>query len=133
MQIGVLILTHDEFAAQLVNRMLSPDTETALPMRAMSIHQDFSATVLSYHLSLKLHELDQGAGVLVLCDYVCEAMNTALQDISTRLLLAVVSGINHIMVNETMEHPERDLKSAAISAANAGKQGIKVHGYTTPH
>jgi mannose/fructose-specific phosphotransferase system component IIA len=125
MHIGVLVLTHDDFAAQLLNKMVAGDDDTALPMRAMAIHPGIGADVLEHHLGLKLAELDQGAGVLLLCDEVGAALGMSLPRLARRLPLAVVSGINHAMVYAVLAAPELDLQAACALAMKTGREAIQ--------
>lgn len=124
MHIGVLVLTHDDFAHHLVDAQQSPDAESALPLRAMSIHAEMGVSVLSHHLRIKVRELDQGSGVLVLCDVLDETLQKALVEAAYETLVSVVSGLNHAMFNAVLAHPEHDLVTQAQHAIQAGKNAI---------
>lgn len=125
MHIGVLLLTHDDFAHQLVDAQQSPDIESVLPLRAMAIHDEMGASVLSHHLSLKIRELDQGAGVLVLCDQVSDALSLALSEAARETLIMVVAGLNHAMFMAVLNEPDHDLAAQTQAAVKAGKAAIR--------
>lgn len=125
MHIGVLLLTHDDFAHQLVDAQQSPDVDSVLPLRAMAIHQEMGASVLSHHLGLKIRELDQGAGVLVLCDSVGEALAVALSEAACETLIMVIAGLNHAMFNAVLAEPNHDLATQSRRVLHAGKNAIR--------
>ena len=124
MHIGVLLLTHDDFAHQLVDAQQSPDVDSVLPLRAMAIHQEMGASVLGHHLSLKIRELDQGA-VLVLCDQISDALSVALSEAARETLLMVVAGLNHAMFNAVLAEPNHDLAAQSQRVLQAGKNAIR--------
>ncbi|NQD39020.1 hypothetical protein HPT27_18545 [Permianibacter sp. IMCC34836] len=130
MSIGILIMSHDGCAAQLLRQLDSGPDELAVNAMALMINVEMTAEVLVPHLEQRLEQLDTGAGVLLLCDHASPALTGAITTLATRFLLKVLTGLNHPMLQQVLNHPDADLDTLAGFALQGGRQGIQM--LTTP-
>lgn len=126
MSIGVLVLSHDGCAAQLLRQLESGQDELALNVMALMINSEMTAEVLLPHLEQRLEQLDSGNGVLLLCDHAGPALVGAINELAHRLLLKVLTGLNHSMLSQVLQHPDADLETLAGFALQGGRQGIQL-------
>ncbi len=125
MSVGILILSHDGCAAQLLRHLDGGDDELVLNAMAVMINQEMTAAVLVPHLEQRLELLDTGGGVLLLCDYACSALTEALAALAPLHFLKALTGVNHAMVRTVLQHPDADLDGLAGLTLNAGRQGVQ--------
>ena len=130
MSIGLLILSHDGCASQLLRQLDSQQEELALNCMALMVNQEMTSEVLLPHLEQRLELLDTGNGVLLLTDQAGPALTEAVSQLANRFLLKVLTGLNLPMLQQVLAHPDADIDSLAGFALQGGRQGIQI--LTTP-
>ena len=130
MSIGLLILSHDGCASQLLRQLDSQQEELALNCMALMVNQEMTSEVLLPHLEQRLELLDTGNGVLLLTDQAGPALTEAVSQLANRFLLKVLTGLNLPMLQQVLAHPDADIDSLAGFALQGGRQGIQL--LTTP-
>src|SRR3990167_7601013 len=126
MSVGVLILSHDGCAAQLLRQFEAGQDELSLNALALMINHEMTAEVLMPHFEQRLEQLDTGAGVLLLCDQTSVAVTEAIAVLGKRFLLKVLTGLNHPMLQQVLQHPDAELDTLAGFALQSGRQGIQL-------
>ena len=126
MSVGVLILSHDGCASQLLRQLDSSPEELALNVIALMINTEMTPEVLEPHLEQRLEQLDTGAGILLLCDHADNALTRTVTDLAERFLLKVLTGLNYGMLQQVLIHPDADLDTLAGYALQGGRQGIQI-------
>lgn len=126
MSIGLLILSHDGCASQLLRQFDSQQDELAFNCMALMINQEMTGEVLLPHLEQRLEQLDTGSGVLLLVDTARPALIEAVTGLAHRHLLKVLTGLNLPMLQQVLAHPDADLDSLAGFALQGGRQGIQI-------
>ncbi|MFZ5843512.1 MAG: PTS sugar transporter subunit IIA [Pseudomonadota bacterium] len=126
MSIGLLILSHDGCASQLLRQIDSQQDELAFNCMALMINQEMTGEVLLPHLEQRLEQLDTGNGVLLLVDTARPALIEAVTGLARRHLLKVLTGLNLPMLQQVLAHPDADLDSLAGFALQGGRQGIQI-------
>lgn len=127
MSIGILVLSHDGCAAQLVRQLESQQAdEFALNAMALMINREMTAEVLLPHLEQRLEQLDTGAGVLILCDAANAALASAVTTLAARYLVKLLTGLNLPMLQQVFAHPDTDLDTLTGYALQGGRQGIQL-------
>jgi mannose/fructose-specific phosphotransferase system component IIA len=130
MSIGLLILSHDGCASQLLRQLDSQQEELALNCMALMVNQEMTSEVMLPHLEQRLELLDTGNGVLLLTDQAGPALTEAVSQLANRFLLKVLTGLNLPMLQQVLAHPDADIDSLAGFALQGGRQGIQI--LTTP-
>jgi mannose PTS system EIIA component len=126
MSIGVLILSHDGCAAQLLRQLEASHDELSLNAMALMINQEMTTDVLIPHLEQRLEQLDTGGGVLLLCDQASTALSEAVTALASRFLLKVLTGLNLPMLQQVLDHADADLDTLTGFALQGGRQGIQL-------
>lgn len=126
MSVGVLILSHDGCASQLLRQLDSSPEELALNVIALMLNTEMTPEVLAPHLEQRLEQLDTGSGVLLLCDHADSALTCTVTDLAERFLLKVLTGLNYNMLQQVLIHPDADLDTLAGYALQGGRQGIQI-------
>jgi len=126
MSIGLLILSHDGCASQLLRQLDSQQEELAFNCMALMINQEMTGEVLLPHLEQRLEQLDTGSGVLLLVDSASPALVEAVTNLAQRHLLKVLTGLNLPMLQQVLAQPDADLDSLAGFALQGGRQGIQM-------
>ncbi len=133
MSVGVLILSHDGCASQLLRQLDVGSEELALNVIALMINTEMTSEVLEPHLEQRLEQLDTGAGVLLLCDHADSGLTRTVNTLAERFLLKVLTGLNYSMLQQVLLHPDADLDTLAGFALQGGRQGIQLLTTPLPH
>lgn len=126
MSIGVLVLSHDGCASQLLRQLDVGAEELPLNVIALMINREMTVDVLQPHLEQRLEQLDTGSGVLLLCDHASSGLTEAVTALADRYLLKVLTGLNYSMLQQALSHPDADLDTIAGYALQGGRQGIQL-------
>lgn len=127
MAVGVLLLTHagiGECLVQAGTSVLGP-----LPLKTMAVaYGNGEDRVAFCHAAARaMRELDQGEGVLILCDLYGSTPSNAAAEIATQgTRVRRVSGVSLPMLLRVMNYPEQELDELAATAASGGRNGIVV-------
>ena len=124
MNIGILLLTHNDIGAQLL--LAAKSTYGSVPFRTeiLSIdHYDQPAELIKLaHQYVKV--LDNGDGVLILTDMFGSTPSNIAKEFSHMKKVNVVSGINLSMLLNIFNYPSLSLQKITAKALEGGKDGV---------
>ncbi len=124
MAVGILLISHNQVGAELINtarQMLSCYT---LPTKVISIgiHDDRDAIKLK--LQQTLDETEQGQGTLILTDMFGSTPSNIACDVSERHDVRIVSGLNLPMLIRVLNYPNLSLDELENKAITGGQEGV---------
>lgn len=123
MNVGVLLLTHENLGKALLRAVQSQIDPLPLQVAVLAVNAEAGTGVLADTVRQRIAAMNGGAGVLVLVDAVDLApCRLALQAQSTPL--RIVSGLNLPMLLGLFRSSQRGLDELAHCALQAGRQGI---------
>lgn len=127
MSVGILIVSHGELAAQLIQIATSTfGGEAPLQCTSLSVSQTCDPDVMMTANADMISELDQGDGVLIFTD----AYGSTPSNIANRLATIgkstskVIAGVNLPMLLRVFNYPEQSLEELSTIAFDGGKDGI---------
>lgn len=126
-QVGVLIVTHGEFGAALVDAgqmILGPQQA----VRSVSVLVSRGVDEILSDLKAALTKLESGMGVLVLTDLFGGTPTTLSLSLRKLGNIEVVAGVNLPMLLKVLQSRTAPLSELAAQAKAAGLQGIVVPG-----
>jgi len=126
-QVGVLIVTHGEFGAALIDAgqmILGPQQG----VRSVSVLVSRGVEEIVSDLKAALAKLDSGLGVLVLTDLFGGTPTTLSLSLRKLGNIEVVAGVNLPMLLKVLQSRLTPLPDLTAQAKAAGLQGIVVPG-----
>ena len=126
-QVGVLVVTHGEFGAALLDAaqmILGPLAGVA----AVSVQVSKGVEEILVALKAGVASLESGLGVIVLTDLFGGTPTTLSLSLLKSGNLEVVSGVNLPMLLKVLQCRQMKLPELASQARSAGQDGIKVPG-----
>jgi mannose PTS system EIIA component len=126
-QVGVLVVTHGEFGAALLDAalmILGPQSGVA----AVSVQVSKGVDEIVVALKAGVSSLDTGLGVIVLTDLFGGTPTTLSLSLFKSGNLEVVAGVNLPMLLKVLQARTLKLSELAAQAKSAGQQGIVVPG-----
>ena len=124
MNIGILLLTHNDVGAQLL--LAAKSTYGSVPFRTelLSIdHYDQPAELINLAQQY-VKVLDNGDGVLILTDMFGSTPSNIAKQFCHMKNVNVVSGINLSMLLNIFNYPKLNLKEITNKALEGGKDGV---------
>jgi PTS system mannose-specific IIA component len=124
MNIGLLLLTHNDIGAQLL--LAAKSTYGSVPYRTelLSIDHYDQPTDLINLAQQYVKVLDSGDGVLILTDMFGSTPSNIAKSFSHRKNVNVISGINLSMLLNIFNYPSLNLKEITKKALEGGKDGV---------
>ena len=124
-QVGVLVVTHGEFGAALLDaaRMI---VGPQVAVQAVSVLVTRGVDEIVVDLKNSLASLDKGLGVLVLTDLFGGTPTTLSLSLRKAGNIEVVAGVNLPMLLKVLQNRKGSLTELAAQAKAAGQQGIVV-------
>ena len=124
MNIGILLLTHNDIGAQLL--LAAKSTYGSIPLRTeiLSIDHYDQPTDLTNLARQYVKVLDNGDGVLILTDMFGSTPSNIAKEFSHMKSVNVVSGINLSMLLNIFNYPTLNLKEITNKAIEGGKEGV---------
>lgn len=125
MSVGLLIITHQPFGADLLR--VATEILGGLPqgVEAMEVVNDVPCEVLTAEALKRLERLDAGDGVLILTDiYGSTPANIAVALLTTRDRLRVIAGLNLPMLLRALTYASLALDAVAEKALQGGRDGV---------
>lgn len=124
MTVGVLLINHEYVGSGLLAAAKSICGEYVGSIEEISVRQDATSLQLVDEIKLKINELDNGAGVLVLSDlYGSTPSNIATQFYKPGKV-SVVLGVNLPMLIRVFNYPKDDLLKVTAKAITGGRDGV---------
>lgn len=126
MTIGLLVVTHNNIGADLINTATAMLGVCPLATEILPVSQNCGDPELLIRKARQLvGSLDQGFGVLILTDiYGSTPSNIAHSLIDDVDRVKVVAGINLPMLIRVLNYPRLSLVELADKAVSGGKDGI---------
>ena len=124
MNIGLLLLTHNDIGAQLL--LAAKSTYGSVPYRTelLSIdHYDQPIDLINLAQQY-VKVLDNGDGVLILTDMFGSTPSNIAKVFSHKKNVNVISGINLSMLLNIFNYPSLNLKEITKKALEGGKDGV---------
>ena len=124
MNIGLLLLTHNDIGAQLL--LAAKSTYGSVPYRTelLSIDHYDQPTDLINLAQQYVKVLDNGDGVLILTDMFGSTPSNIAKSFSHKKNVNVISGINLSMLLNIFNYPSLNLKEITQKALEGGKDGV---------
>jgi PTS system ascorbate-specific IIA component len=124
MRVGLLIITHNDLGAALLETATKMLGRCPLVTETLSITQDADPEILLAQAQQMVDDLDSGKGVLVLTDM----FGSTPANIASRLFrerqIRVVAGINLPMLVRVLNYPKLDLLTLEQKALSGGCDGV---------
>lgn len=125
MTIGLLIITHNQIGADLVDTATSMLGVCPLATEVLSVSQTCAdPEVLLRKARQHIDGLDRGNGVLVLTDIYGSTPSNIAHHLIEEGRVKVVSGINMPMLIRVLNYPRLSLTELTDKALSGGKDGI---------
>ena len=124
MNIGLLLLTHNDIGAQLL--LAAKSTYGSVPYRTelLSIDHYDQPTDLINLAQQYVKVLDSGDGVLILTDMFGSTPSNIAKEFSQKKNVNVISGVNLSMLLNIFNYPSLNLKEITKKALEGGKDGV---------
>ncbi len=124
MSVGILLVTHDEIGASLIDSLQQMLGNLPLRIDALPVYHDSDLDQLREHLKQLYFNLNTGFGVLILTDLYGATPHRLANDVLSDHSVRIVSGLNFPMLVKLMNYPTTDLDTLAGKALLGGSQGI---------
>tara|TARA_Y100000992_G_scaffold293098_1_gene251334 strand:- start:514 stop:933 length:420 start_codon:yes stop_codon:yes gene_type:complete len=124
MNVGLLLLTHNDIGSQLL--LAAKSTYGSVPMRAelLSIdHYDKPGDIVNLAKEY-VKVLDSGKGVIILTDMFGSTPSNIAKEFSRYKNVKIVSGINLSMLLNIFNYPNLDLNNLTNKAIEGGRDGV---------
>ena len=124
MNVGVLLITHDNIGAALLQSAIDVLGVCPLPAAALSAPTGCNPDLVLEDAEQAARKLDSGDGVLVLTDlYGATPSNIACR-LSDSRKIRVVSGLNLPMLIRLLNYPDLNLDELTHKAVTGGRDGV---------
>ncbi len=124
MSIGLLLITHNDIGAALLNTAARMLGMCPLQTEALAIPPDSDPDRLRERAQQLVKELDHGDGVLVLTDIYGSTPSNIACTLQQEGKVNVVAGVNLPMLVRVLNYPQLDLYSLTDKALSGGHTGI---------
>jgi len=128
MNVGILLVTHEDIGAQLISVARTIFKQPPKPVSLVSIPADLEPAVLGKFADLihnAIDEQEQGRGVLVLTDIYGATPDNLARHFARDRNVRVVSGINLPMLLSVLNYAQQSLEQLSETALNGGRSGIQ--------
>ncbi|OUR73409.1 PTS mannose transporter subunit IIA [Methylophaga sp. 42_8_T64] len=124
MTVGILIVSHNQIGAELINTAKQMLSCCPLPTKVISIGLNDTPDQIRPLLYEELKKLDQGHGILILTDMFGSTPSNIACAVSDRDDIQIVSGLNLPMLVRVLNYPGLSLKELEDKAVTGGQEGI---------
>ena len=124
MNVGLLLLTHNDIGSQLL--LAAKSTYGSIPLRTelLSIdHYDKPADIMNLAKQY-VKVLDSGKGVIILTDMFGSTPSNIAKEFSCYEKVKIVSGVNLSMLLNIFNYPNLSLKNLMLKALEGGRDGV---------
>ena len=124
MNVGLLIITHDDVGRVLLNATLGMLGVQPIPTALLGVTNDKDPDTLldrAHHLT---REVDSGGGVLVLTDLFGSTPSNIASALQRDHHVRVIAGINLPMLLRVMNYPDLQLDELLAVAAAGARNGV---------
>lgn len=124
MTVGILIVSHNQIGAELINTARQMLSCSPLPTKVISIEISDSPEQIRLQFDKELQGLDQGNGILILTDMFGSTPSNIACAVSDREDISIVSGLNLPMLVRVLNYPNLNLAELEDKAISGGQEGI---------
>ena len=127
MNVGILLVTHEDIGAQLITVARTIFNQPPVPVSLVSVPSDLEPAVLGKFADLIRNAIDdqeQGQGVLVLTDIFGATPDNLARHFASDRNARVVSGINLPMLLCVLNYARQPLEQLSKTALEGGRSGI---------
>ena len=124
MTVGILIVSHNQIGAELINTAKQMLSCCPLPTKVISIETSDSPEKIRLQLDEELQSLDQGNGIIILTDMYGSTPSNIACAVSDRNDISIVSGLNLPMLVRVLNYPGLNLTELEDKAISGGQEGI---------
>lgn len=127
MSVGLLLITHEGIASNLLNTARDILGICPLATRALEVPMDISPESMIAQAQIYIGDLDQGNGVLILTDLYGGTPSNIGNKLLVNSGLKLVAGLNLPMLVRLLNYPQLDLNEMTQKALTGGKDGIMIY------
>jgi len=124
MNVGLLLLTHNDIGSQLLLAAKSTYGKIPSHVEVLSVDHYDQPTDLINLAKQFVKVLDSGSGVLILTDMFGSTPSNIAKEFCNQKNIRVVSGINLSMLLNIFNYPDLSLAEITKKAVDGGKNGI---------
>jgi PTS system mannose-specific IIA component len=124
MAVGLLLVSHNQIGAELINTARQMLSCCPLPTKVISIRSSDKTEDLTEQLNQKIQCLDQGNGILILTDMYGSTPSNIACSVSELDNVRVISGLNLPMLVRVLNYPNLNLDELEIKALSGGQEGV---------
>ena len=124
MSVGLLLISHDGIASQLLSTARKMLGTTPLATRVLDVPLDAPLDKIQQQAQSYIETLDQGHGVLILTDLFGSTPSNIGKHLLVNSGFKMVSGMNLPMLVRILNYPELSLDDMASKAVSGGKDGV---------
>ncbi len=128
MNVGIVLVTHEQLAAQLLTVAETIFDAEMAPVARVSVPANISPQRLGKYADLirdTMAEQDKGAGVLVLTDAYGATPDNLARYFGEQCHARVVSGVNLPMLLRVLNYAQQSLEQLCEIAVVGGRSGIQ--------
>lgn len=126
MNVGILIITHNNIGQQLLETAREMLSTCPLKTVSLAIHHDCNLETSINEAETLLEDLNTGSGVLVLTDMYGSTPSNIANRLSHENSVIVISGVNLPMLIRVLNYPRLNLELLAEKARSGGHDGIMI-------
>ncbi|MDC9725073.1 MAG: PTS mannose transporter subunit IIA [Gammaproteobacteria bacterium] len=124
MTVGILLVSHNQIGAELINTARQMLSCSPLPTKVISIGINDNPDHIRRQLNAELEGLDQGNGILIMTDMFGSTPSNIACTVSERDDICVISGLNLPMLIRVLNYPNLSLNELEQKALTGGQEGI---------
>jgi PTS system ascorbate-specific IIA component len=124
MAVGILLVSHNQIGAELINTARQMLSCSSLPTKVISISTSDEPEAITKQLNIELMGLDQGNGVLILTDMFGSTPSNIACTVSERNDVRIISGLNLPMLIRVLNYPNLGLDELEQKALSGGQEGV---------
>jgi mannose PTS system EIIA component len=124
MSIGLLLITHDDVGASLLQTAINMFGHCPLRNRVLSINMDTDTDRCRQDVKAIIADLDSGSGVLILTDMYGSTPCNIASTLMAAGRVNVIAGLSLPMLVRVFNYPSMDLEQITHKAVSGGHDGI---------
>ncbi len=124
MSAGLLILSHTGIGPVLLGTATNMLGEIPMPAKALTAARNCDLEDVYDHARELVHELDSGAGVLILTDLIGSTPSNIAGGLLAMENVRIVTGLNLSMLLRVLNYHELSLAELVEKAITGGRDGI---------
>jgi len=124
MSVGLLLISHQNVAANLLETARQMLDTCPLATRALEVPLDYPVETVYQQAKDFITSLDTGNGVLILTDIYGATPSNIAKKIAEEYKYKLVAGMNLPMLVRILNYPQLNMNDMALKALSGGHDGI---------